>query len=149
MSCELLLLSAVAISTPIIIQSGNSEMYAIPGAILAAFVAMLKANHEKRTWSEKGIVVIGTTVVGSTVPAAILHWKYPETIHRVIPQAHVIFGFLSGLLGWLLFWAGYLILDRRKDTVMKAAIKEAERRIGISIPITPSTDSPKPPDSHA
>lgn len=132
MSVEILLLAAVGITTPIIIQAGsNNDMYAIPGAILAACVALLKAISEKRAWSDKGIVVVGTTMVGSTTPAAVMHWKYPDAIASLIPQAHALLGFLSGLLGWLLFWAGYMILDRRKETVMKAAIKEAERRMGV------------------
>jgi predicted membrane protein len=140
MSVELLLL-AVGITTPIIIQTGNAEMYAIPGAILAAVVALLKANHEKRNWSEKGIVVVGTTMIGSTGPTAVIHWWYPEAITKLIPQAHALLGFLSGLLGWLLFWAGYLILDRRKENVAKAAIKEVERRLGI--PPTQHPDEPQ------
>lgn len=131
MSVEILLLAAIGISTPIIIHTGNADMYAIPGAILAAVVALLKAQSERRDWSQKGIVVVGTTVVGSTGPAAAMHWWYPEAAVKLIPQAHALLGFLSGLLGWLLFWAGYLLLDRRKENVMKAAIKEAERRIGL------------------
>jgi predicted membrane protein len=141
MSVEILLLAAIGITAPIIIHSGNSDMFAIPGAILAAVVALLKANSEKRDWSQKGIVVVGTTVVGSTAPAAVIHWWYPEAVIKLIPQAHALLGFLSGLLGWLLFWAGYLILDRRKETVMKAAIKEAERR--IALPKFPD-DEPQP-----
>lgn len=141
MSVEILLL-AVGIATPIIIQTGNAEMYAIPGAILAAVVALLKANHEKRNWSEKGIVVVGTTMIGSTGPTAAIHWWYPEAITKLIPQAHALLGFLSGLIGWLLFWAGYLILDRRKENVAKAAIKEVERRMGIG-PTSPD-DPPQP-----
>jgi hypothetical protein len=131
MNVEILLLGAIGITAPIIIHTGNSDMFAIPGAILAAVVALLKANSEKRDWSQKGIVVVGTTVVGSTGPAAVIHWWYPEAITKLIPQAHALLGFLSGLLGWLLFWAGYMILDRRKEHVMKAAIKEAERRMGM------------------
>lgn len=131
MSVEILLLAAIGITTPIIVHTGNSDMFAIPGAILAAVVALLKASSEKRDWSQKGIVVVGTTVVGSTGPAAVIHWWYPEAITKLIPQAHALLGFLSGLIGWLLFWAGYIALDWRKDKVMKAAIKEAERRIGL------------------
>src|SRR5688572_4006573 len=131
MNVEILLLGAIGITAPIIIHTGNSDMFAIPGAILAAVVALLKANSEKRDWSQKGIVVVGTTVVGSTGPAAVIHWWYPEAITKLIPQAHALFGFLSGLIGWLLLWAGYMFLDQRKDKVMKAAIKEAERRIGL------------------
>lgn len=140
MSVEILLL-AVGIATPIIIQTGNAEMYAIPGAILAAVVALLKANHEKRNWSEKGIVVVGTTMIGSTGPTAVIHWWYPEAITKLIPQAHALLGFISGLIGWLLFWAGYLILDRRKENVAKAAIKEVERRMGIA-PTSPDDQPP-------
>lgn len=131
MSVEILLLAAVGITTPIIIHTGNSDMYAIPGAILAAVVALLKATSEKRDWSQKGIVVVGTTMIGSTGPTAVIHWWYPDAITKLIPQAHALLGFLSGLIGWLLFWAGYLILDRRKENVAKAAIKEVERRMGI------------------
>lgn len=131
MSVEILLLAAIGITTPIIVHTGNADMFAIPGAILAAVVALLKANSEKRDWSQKGIVVVGTTVVGSTGPAAVVHWWYPEAVTKLIPQAHALLGFISGLLGWLLFWAGYVALDWRKDKVMKAAIKEAERRIGL------------------
>lgn len=141
MSVEILLLAAVGITTPIIIQTGNSEMYAIPGAILAAVVALLKATSEKRDWSQKGIVVVGTTMIGSTGPTAVIHWWYPEAITKLIPQAHALLGFLSGLIGWLLFWAGYLILDRRKENVAKAAIKEVERRLGI--PPTQREDEPQ------
>jgi predicted membrane protein len=141
MNVEILLLGAIGITAPIILQTGNPDMFAIPGAILAAVVALLKANSEKRDWSQKGIVVVGTTVIGSTGPAAVVHWWYPEAITKLIPQAHALLGFLSGLLGWLLFWAGYMILDRRKETVMKAAIKEAERRMGV--PRIPD-DEPQP-----
>jgi hypothetical protein len=129
MSVEILLLAAVGITTPIIMQTHNPDMYAIPGAILAAVVALLKAISEKRDWSQKSIVVVGTTVIGSTGPATAMHWWFPDAISKLIPQAHALLGFLSGLLGWLFFWAGYLILDRRKDSMMKAAIKEAEKRI--------------------
>ena len=132
MSVEILLLAAIGISTPIIIQTGYSDMFTIPGAILAAVVAMLKATHEKRSWAEKGIVIVGTTMIGSTAPNAALHWWYPESIHKLIPHTYAILGFLSGLVGWLLFWAGYLLLDRRKEKVMNRAIREAEKRMGIS-----------------
>lgn len=144
MSVEILLLAAIGITTPIIITTGSSDMYAIPGAILAAVVALLKAQSEKRDWSQKGIVVVGTTVVGSTAPAAAIHWWYPEAITKLIPQAHALLGFLSGLVGWLLFWAGYLILDRRKENVAKAAIKEVERRMGIGPTHRDEEDEPQP-----
>lgn len=142
MSVEILLLAAIGITTPIIIQSGNNDMYAIPGAILAAVVALFKAISEKRDWSQKSIVVVGTTMIGSTGPATVMHWWFPDAVAKLVPQAHALLGFLSGLLGWLLFWAGYLLVDRRKETVMKAAIKEAERRIGI--PRFSTDDEPSP-----
>lgn len=144
MSVEILLLAAIGITTPIIIHTGNADMYAIPGAILAAVVALLKAQSEKRDWSQKGIVIVGTTVVGSTGPAAAMHWWYPEAAMKLIPQAHALLGFLSGLIGWIIFWAGYLILDRRKENVAKAAIKEVERRMGIGPTHRDEDDEPQP-----
>jgi len=132
MSVEILLLAAIGVTTPIVLASGHAEMLAIPGAILAAVIALLKAIDEKRGWSERGIQVVGTTVLGSTAPTTAIQWWYPDAINKLAPQAFFLLGFVSGLIGWILFWAGYLILDRRKEKVMNAAIKEAEKRMGVT-----------------
>lgn len=126
MSLEIILLAAIGISTPILASAtGTPDMFAVPGAILAAFVAILKANQEKRTWSEKGIVAVGTTVVGSTAPSAAVWYWGQDAAQRVIPHLFMLAGFMSGLVGWTIFWGGLIVLDRRKEKIIE---KELQKR---------------------
>lgn len=135
MSVEILLLAAIGISAPLIAAIvGSPDMLAIPGAILAAVVALLKANSEKRTWSDKGIVVVGTSVVGSTAPSAAVYYFWQDAANKMIPHVFMLAGFLSGLIGWSFCWGMIIVLDRRREKIIE---RELNKRLGIS-------DEPQP-----
>lgn len=128
MSVELLLLATIGLSAPILATSvGAHDMLAIPGAVLAAAVALLKAISEKRDWTQKGIVMVGTTVVGSTGPSAVIHYWWPEAINRLIWQTYALLGFLSGIIGWMTIWCGIQLWDKNQKRVLE---KEIAKRFG-------------------
>lgn len=137
MSVEILLLATIGICAPFLAGIvGSPDMLAIPGAILAAVVALLKANSEKRSWSDKGIVVVGTSVVGSTAPSAAVYYFWQDAVNKVIPHIFMLAGFLSGLIGWSFCWGAILVLDRRREKIIE---KELNKRLGLSDP-----DEPQP-----
>jgi hypothetical protein len=135
MSVELLLLAAIGLSAPFLATvAGSPDMLAIPGAVLAAAVALLKAVSEKRDWTQKGIVMVGTTVVGSTGPSAVIHYWWPDAIHRLIWQTYALLGFLSGIIGWMTLWCGILLWDKNQKRVLE---KEIAKRFGTQDEIQP------------
>lgn len=136
MSVEVILLATIGIATPIIVKSGNPDTFAILGAVLAAIVALLKATSEKREWTQKGIVIVGTTVVGSTAPSAAIHYWWPEAIQKLIWQAWGLMGFISGIVGWMFLWAGILAYDASKERMWQKALKRAEKKISEESDIT-------------
>jgi hypothetical protein len=126
MSVEILLLAAVGIAAPFI--AANSavapDMVAILGAVLAAAVGLLKAASEKRDWTQRGIVMVGTTVIGSTGPSAVIHWWWPESFARLVWQTWAILGFLSGIIGWMTIWGGILVWDKYQGKAWERAIRK-------------------------
>lgn len=130
MSIEILLLAAAGISAPFIAANAGfaPDMVAILGAALAAIVGLLKASSEKRDWTSKGIVVVGTTVIGSTGPSAAIHWWWPESFARLVWQTWALLGFLSGIIGWMTIWCGILVWDRYQENAWKKAIRKGTSR---------------------
>lgn len=129
---ESILLVGVSIASIFIGAGGDPSMVAIPGSMLAAFVALLKATQEKRQWTDKGIVVIGTSLFGTTLPSVAVHIFWPQWLEKLTWHVFLLAGFLSGLVGWMFAWAGILVLDQRREKIAKAAVREMERRVGLS-----------------
>ncbi len=128
---ESILLVGVSIASIFIGAGGDPSMVAIPGAMLAAFVALLKATQEKRQWTDKGIVVIGTSLFGTTVPSVAVHMVWPHWMDKLTWHVYMLAGFLSGLIGWMFAWAGILVLDQRREKIAKRAMEQLERRFGV------------------
>lgn len=128
MSIEILLIAGIGLSAPFLANASTPDMLAIPGAMLAAVVALFKAIQEKKEWASKGIVVVGSSVVGSTAPSAAVHWFWPESINRIVWQFWGLLGFLSGLIGWAFLWACIQVWDRRQEKIIEKAIKKVEQQ---------------------
>lgn len=128
MSIEILLIATIGLTAPFLSNASTPDMLAIPGAMLAAVVALFKAIQEKKEWAAKGIVVVGSSVVGSTAPSAMVHWFWPDSINRIVWQFWGLLGFLSGLIGWAFLWACIMVWDRRQESLIEKAIKQVERR---------------------
>lgn len=139
MTPETLLLAGVSLAATFISAGGDPSMVAIPGAMLAAVVALLKATQEKRGWTDKGIVVIGTSIVGTTLPSVAINFFWPHWLDKLIWHFFLLAGFLSGLVGWMFAWAGVLVLDARREKLAKQAVDLMARKYGV-IPL----DAPAP-----
>ncbi len=131
MIAECLLLAGVSLAATFLSMGGDPSMIAIPGAMLAAVVALLKATQEKRLWTDKGIVVIGTSIVGSTLPSAAMHLVWPSWLDKMTWHIFLLAGFLSGLVGWMFAWAGILVLDARREKIASRAIDEMAKKFGV------------------
>jgi hypothetical protein len=138
---EALLLVGVSIAATFLSAGGDPSMVAIPGSMLAAFVALLKATQEKRAWTDKGIVVIGTSVVGTTLPSVAVHMIWPHWLEKLTWHVFLLSGFLSGLIGWMFAWAGILVLDARREKLASQAIDKMARHMGV-IPTDREVPSP-------
>lgn len=130
---ESILLVGVSIASIFIGAGGDPSMVAIPGSMLAAFVALLKATQEKRQWTDKGIVVIGTSLFGTTLPSVAVHLFWPQWLEKLTWHVFLLAGFLSGLVGWMFAWAGILVLDARRDKIAKQALDRLERKFGVGV----------------
>lgn len=128
---ETLLLAGVSLAATFLSVGGDPSMIAIPGAMLAAVVALLKATQEKRAWTDKGIVVIGTSIIGTTLPSAAVHMIWPDWVTKLTWHFFMLAGFLSGIVGWMFAWAGILVLDQRREKLAKRAIEAVERKYGL------------------
>lgn len=137
---EALLLVGVSFAATFISAGGDPSMVTIPGSMLAAFVALLKATQEKRAWTDKGIVVIGTSVVGTTLPSVAVHMIWPDWLEKLTWHIFLLSGFLSGLIGWMFAWAGILVLDARREKLASRAIDTMARKFGV-IPSDADPDS--------
>lgn len=129
---ETLLLAGVSLAATFLSTGGDPSMIAIPGAMLAAVVGLLKATQERRAWTDKGIVVIGTSIVGTTLPSVAVHLFWPEWLAKLTWHIYLLAGFLSGIIGWMFAWAGILVLDSRREKLAKRAIEAVERKYGLS-----------------
>lgn len=129
---ESILLVGVSIASIFIGAGGDPSMVAIPGSMLAAFVALLKATSEKRAWTDKGIMVIGTSLFGTTLPSVVVHMFWPEWLTKLTWHVFLLAGFLSGLVGWMLSWPFILALDARREKLAKQALDRLERKYGLS-----------------
>lgn len=130
MSVEVLLLAVVGIAAPFLAANYTvaPDMVAILGAVLASIVGLLKAASEKRDWTARGIIVVGTTVVGSTGPSAVIHWWWPDSFARLLWQAWALLGFLSGIIGWMTIWCGIQVWDKYQESAWKKAIRKGTSR---------------------
>ncbi len=118
-------------------------MMAIPGAMLAAVVALLKATSEKRLWTDKGIVVIGTSIIGTTIPSAAVSMFWPSWLDKLTWHVFLLAGFLSGIIGWGFAWAAILALDARRDKLARKAIEAVERKYGLGFGTSDSESGKK------
>lgn len=128
---ETILIAGVSLAATFISVGGDPSMVAIPGAMLAGLVALLKATQEKRQWTDKGIVVIGTSVVGATLPSAAVHAFWPQWIGKLTWHSFFLGGFISGLVGWMFAWAGILALDARREKIAKDATDRLMQKFGL------------------
>lgn len=129
MTAETLCLVSISLAATYIGSGGDASMLAIPGAMLAALVALLKATHEKRIWQDKASSVIGTSVVGSTAPSVVVHYFWPESYSKLIWQAWALFGFLGGLVGWIIAWAFVKVIGLRSEELADSAVSRFKRRL--------------------
>lgn len=128
---ETLLLTGVSLAATYLAATGQTDLVCIPGAMLGAAVALLKAAQEKRQWTDKGIIMIGSSVFGTTVPSGLVHLFWPEWLSRLTWHLYFLAGFLFSLVGWMLVWPFILALDARRDKIARAAVRAAEAKLGI------------------
>lgn len=128
---ETMLLAGVSLAATYIAAGGQTDLICIPGAMLGAVVALLKATQEKRQWTDKGILLIGSSVVGVTSPSALVHTFWPHWLEKLTWHVYFLAGFVFSIVGWMLLWPFILALDARRDRIAKAAIKAAAARLGF------------------
>lgn len=114
-------------------------MVCIPGAMLGAVVALLKATQEKRQWTDKGIIIIGSSVIGTTLPSGAAHLVWPQWLEKLTWHVYFLAGFISSIIGWMLIWPVVLALDARREKIAKAAIRAAAARVGLQDYSDPET----------
>src|SRR4051812_30931026 len=129
---ETLLLAGVSLAATYVAAGGQTDLICIPGAMLGAVVALLKATQERRLWTDKAIIVIGSSVIGTTLPSGAAHLMWPQWIEKLTWHVYFLAGFLCSIIGWMLAWPIILALDARREKLANAAIKMAEMRYGIS-----------------
>lgn len=132
MIAEVLLLGGVSLAATYLAVGGQTDLICIPGAMLGAVVALMKAQQEKRSWTDKGIILIGSSVIGTTVPSGAVHLFWPEWLGKLTWHIYGLAGFIFSIVGWMLIWPIILALDARRDKIAKAAVREIERRTGLS-----------------
>ncbi len=140
---ETILLGGVAVASTYLAAGGQLDLICIPGAMLGAVVALLKATQEKRQWTDKGILLIGSSVVGTTGPSAIVHIFWPEWLERLTWHVFFLAGFVFSIVGWMLLWPFILALDARRDKIAKDAVKALEKRMGVHFPPADPEDDQK------
>jgi len=129
---ESLCLMSVSLAAVYLGAGGDASMLAIPGAMLAALVALLKAANEKRAWQDRACSVIGTSVVGSTAPSAVVHYYWPDAYPKMIWQAWALFGFLGGLVGWIIAFAFVKAVGLRSDGIANNVIHRWGKKLSPS-----------------
>lgn len=132
MTPETLLLAGVSLAATYLAAGGQTDLICIPGAMLGAVVALLKATQEKRQWTDKGILVIGSSVMGTTAPSGLIHVFYPEWLEKLTWHIYLLAGFIFSIIGWMVVWPFILALDARRDRIAKAGLKMLEKRVGLS-----------------
>ena len=142
MTPEVMLLAGVSVAATYLAVGGQPDLICIPGAMLGAVVALMKAAQEKRSWMDKGIILIGSSVIGTTVPSGAVHVFWPEWLGKLTWHIYGLAGFIFSIVGWMLIWPFILALDKRREKIAEAAVKETERRFGLSrFPSAGTTDS--------
>lgn len=129
---ETLLLAGVSLAATYLAAGGQTDLICIPGAMLGAVVALLKATQERRQWTDKGIIIIGSSVIGTTLPSGALHLLWPEWISKITWHVYFLAGFICSIVGWMLIWPVIMVLDSRREKIAKAAVKAMEARAGLS-----------------
>lgn len=130
---ETLLLSGVSIAATYLATGGQLDLICIPGAMLGALVALLKATQERRLWTDKGIIVIGSSVIGTTIPSGAVHLFWPDWLDKLTWHIYFLAGFICSIIGWMLIWPVILLLDARRDKIAKAAVRAAQSKLGIGM----------------
>lgn len=128
---ETIWLGGVSLAATFIAAGGQLDMICIPGAMLGAIVALLKATQERRQWTDKGIIIIGSSVVGTTLPSGAVNLIWPQWLEKLTWHVYFLAGFICSIVGWMLIWPIIMALDKRREKLADAAIKVAER-YGIS-----------------
>lgn len=128
MTAEAFALISVSVAATYLGAGGDLSMLAIPGAMLASFIALLKATQEKRSWPDRAISMLGTSVVGSTGPSAVIHWIWPEILPKMIWQSWAFLGFIAGLIGWSIAYAFVKVTGLRSEKFANRFLKRQEDR---------------------
>lgn len=128
MTSECLILAGVSLATTFIASQTDLSLVCVPGAMIAALVALLKSTQEKRDWTEKAANSIGISAVGSTVPSAFMHYFWPEIAGKFMWQAWAFLGFMFGLLGWPLAYAFVKVCGLRSEKFANRTVRSIEKR---------------------
>lgn len=140
---ETILLGGASIAATYLAAGGQVDLICIPGAMLGAVVALLKAAQEKRLWTDKGIILIGSSVIGTTLPSGAVHILWPEWMEKLTWHVFFLAGFICSIIGWMLIWPIVLLLDARREKIARAALRAAELKFGVSTDSTAGTKSPR------
>lgn len=128
---EALMLGFISLSATYLAAGGSPDLLCVPGAMLGAVVALLKATQEKRPWTDKSILIIGSSVVGTTVPTAAVHMFWPHWLEKLTWHVYFFAAFICSIIGWMLIWPFILALDSRRDRIAKRALEALERKYGM------------------
>jgi hypothetical protein len=128
---EALLLAGVSLAATYLAAGGQTDLICIPGAMLGAVVALLKATQERRQWTDKGIIIIGSSVIGTTLPSGVVNIVFPDWVNKLTWHVYFLAGFIFSIVGWMLIWPIIMLLDARRDKIAKAAVRAAAARVGL------------------
>lgn len=128
---EAMLLAGVSLAATYLAAGGQTDLICIPGAMLGAVVALLKATQERRQWTDKGIIIIGSSVIGTTLPSGAVNVFLPEWVTKLTWHVYFLAGFICSIVGWMLIWPIIMVLDSRREKIAKAAVREIQRRVGL------------------
>lgn len=128
---EALMLGFISLAATYLAAGGSPDLLCVPGAMLGAVVALLKATQEKRAWTDKSILIIGSSVVGTTVPSAAVHMIWPHWLEKLTWHVYFFAAFIFSIIGWMLIWPFILALDARRERIAKRALEALERKYGM------------------
>lgn len=125
---EATLIAGISLAATFIAAGGDPSLACIPGSMIAALVALLKATQEKRDWTEKAANSLGIATLGSTLPSAVVHYWFPESAAKIFWQGWAMLGLMAGLLGWPLAYAFVKVFGLRSEKFANRTVRQLERR---------------------
>lgn len=112
-------LGAGVVAVVVNMTPNAADMVAVIGAMLATVIAVLDARKRDRTLGNTVSVVIGSAVVGSIAPGAVLWNIWPQFAATMSWHVWAAMGFVAGLAGWSAVLAATSVLRARQSGLLE------------------------------